>query len=134
MIWQDALRIVVEQTGGNRFVELCADQHPDHEYWRSDMVRRAKGEPPPVRQYPSIGQQVVNAAGAAGRVVRATVAGKQVLVSDEERDRRQAICDVCPEWDAQQRRCTKCGCGGIKLAFATESCPIGKWLATEPRS
>lgn len=47
---------------------------------------------------------------------------------------RQRLCRECPEWDAKALngtgRCRKCGCSTwAKLRMATESCPLGKWLA-----
>ena len=47
--------------------------------------------------------------------------------SDEENDRRYAICEECPYLTAT-KRCEKCGCFMVaktKLLHAT--CPIGKW-------
>jgi len=67
-----------------------------------------------------------NAAGAAGRVMRAAVNHHAVKVSDEEQARRLSICKGC-EWFTGSR-CTKCGCVmRWKTKLATESCPIGKW-------
>lgn len=44
---------------------------------------------------------------------------------------RKAICAAC-DWHRPSRipllsACGKCGCRGLKLYLATESCPIGKW-------
>jgi hypothetical protein len=92
---------------------------------RSQLDREAARHP----QYPPALTQIRSAAAAATRAVTAAVTGKPVLVSAEERARRQAICDACPEYDATRGRCTKCGCGGVKLALATERCPLEppKW-------
>lgn len=54
--------------------------------------------------------------------------------SDEERERRFAICQGCEFYDGSA--CSKCGCPVArerkwlsKLSWAGESCPVGKWLA-----
>ncbi len=47
--------------------------------------------------------------------------------SDEEKDKRYAICQQCPHLTVT-KQCTKCGCimpAKTKLLHAT--CPIGKW-------
>ena len=40
---------------------------------------------------------------------------------------RQAGCQVCPHWDSAgwkgRGRCRLCGCSGVKLGWATETCP-----------
>jgi hypothetical protein len=112
-----------------RYRQLCDEHNPDvrqRDSYRREMIRLA-AEPEP--SYPPLTQQLRTAAGAATRAVTAAVTGQPVLVSAEERDRRQAICDACPEYDAAARRCRKCGCGGLKLSLATERCPLPepKW-------
>ncbi len=77
--------------------------------------------------YPSLIEQAGNLAGAIGRAAVAALTHEPIFVDADEISRRQAICDACEFYDAARRRCTKCGCGGAKLALATESCPIGKW-------
>lgn len=55
----------------------------------------------------------------------------------EESDRRIAICRACKFWKENGNlnlgECThpSCGCTKYKTIFATEKCPIGKWLITE---
>ncbi len=67
-----------------------------------------------------------NALGAAARVATAAVTGQRVTVSDEERDRRLAICYGCDLY--VNKRCVKCGCvARWKARLATEHCPISKW-------
>lgn len=44
---------------------------------------------------------------------------------------RYEICQQCPMWGGDAAfglgRCGKCGCSGLKLKVATQTCPIGKW-------
>jgi hypothetical protein len=55
------------------------------------------------------------------------------VVSKEDYDKRAAICNACPLWDATARmglgRCgsVKCGCTKFKRWLYTEKCPEGKW-------
>ena len=78
--------------------------------------------------YPPLLEQLGNAAAAAGRLIGAAVTGQAVAVSQEEQDRRLAICGGCEQFDPQQGRCRKCGCvGRWKSQLATEQCPLGKW-------
>jgi hypothetical protein len=80
---------------------------------------------------PGIGQMVRNAAGAAGRALMAAVKGDEVLCSDEETERRTAICRECEFYRPSDTRCSKCGCSTDKWVrktrFATEHCPVAKW-------
>ena len=54
-------------------------------------------------------------------------------VSDEERDRRLAICQGCEFFDQEKDLCKKCGCKGrmfrTKLSWADQKCPLTppKW-------
>tara|TARA_R100000152_G_C6693512_1_gene124561 strand:+ start:177 stop:623 length:447 start_codon:yes stop_codon:yes gene_type:complete len=49
------------------------------------------------------------------------------FASDEEKERRLAICAECPHI-VNNTRCGKCGCVlKTKAGWATSSCPIGKW-------
>ncbi len=44
---------------------------------------------------------------------------------------REQICFSCKNWDKQafggSGKCKLCGCSKLKLKFATEHCPMGKW-------
>jgi Family of unknown function (DUF6171) len=78
--------------------------------------------------YPSLLQQAKNLAHAVGNMVESVVHGEPVTVSQEEQDRRLAICHACEKFDHVQGRCTLCGCyGKWKTWVASQKCPIGKW-------
>jgi hypothetical protein len=71
-------------------------------------------------------EKVRNAAGATGRAIRAKARGEKVRVTDDEQERRLAICRSCPHFSGGT--CDKCGCvARWKTRLATESCPIRKW-------
>ena len=76
--------------------------------------------------FPSIGTQLTNVAGAAGRVMNAAIRGNQVMADDSVVVDRLAICGKC-EFN-KNNRCLKCGCyWNVKVKLATEHCPIQKW-------
>jgi len=60
--------------------------------------------------------------------VHAITNNGQVFVSEEEGNRRYALCEGCEFYDTVQFRCMKCGCfmkGKVKMVAA--KCPINKW-------
>jgi hypothetical protein len=75
--------------------------------------------------YPPKLEQAGNALIAAAKFV---TSGLHV-VSDEERDRRHAICQTpCKHYDNKQDGCYLCGCTTrYKTRLASSSCPIGLW-------
>jgi hypothetical protein len=93
-----------------------------------ETPRSARGGPAP--PYPDPIQQAINAAAAAGRAASAAVAGQPVVVDQAELLRRLAICEACPKFNADDGRCTACGCRmRYKARLATEHCPLQepKW-------
>ena len=77
----------------------------------------------------TVTEKVVNAAGAAGRVVSALVNGEDVLVLAETAQARMALCLGCEHlWAPNVLQCKLCGCWvKAKTKLATEKCPAGKW-------
>lgn len=74
--------------------------------------------------YPSFGSMVVNAAATAFDFATSGFA----LASEDEVERRLAVCMECHMYDHEQLRCRACGCfmqGKAKIAAAT--CPLDKW-------
>jgi hypothetical protein len=81
------------------------------------------GAPLLQEEYPSMATIAGNALKAVGRVAMAAAKGEPIRVSAEVLEQRRGICRACPYHDAARDRCRKCGCSGIKLTLATESCP-----------
>lgn len=76
----------------------------------------------------SLMQKVANFAKAAVK----HVASGMPMASEEEINRRFAICQTCPF--LKNGACTKCGCPVnrekkfiSKLAWADQKCPVGHW-------
>lgn len=71
-------------------------------------------------------QKARNAALAAARIAKSVARREPVIVSDQEHDRRFAICQACEHFTGTS--CRLCGCiAKFKTKLATEKCPIGKW-------
>lgn len=94
---------------------------------RVQRVATAVGEDV-VATAPSLIQQAANFTASAAR----HVASGLRHATDEEVERRYAICQTCEF--LRGGACTKCGCGVSrqrkflsKLHWANERCPIGKW-------
>jgi hypothetical protein len=84
--------------------------------------------PRSVCRQPGAMQKAANFAASAAK----HVAAGMPQCSDEERERRFAICQGCEFYDG--KACTKCGCPVVrekqfvsKLAWADSECPAGKW-------
>lgn len=74
---------------------------------------------------------IAKAAGFASAVAHHVAAGCP-KVSDDERERRLAICRACPHHDDLLRTCKICGCGlGLKASWALSQCPDNppRWTA-----
>lgn len=108
-----------------------------------ESIRRKQraGESPmqPAEQQPkpSLLTKAKHVAQAGGRIAKAAGQGERIRVSDEERDRRLAICRECDLWNEGgnvglgECKHPGCGCTRFKHGLATETCPAGKWPAAE---
>ncbi len=124
MNWQEALEIIVDRNGHQRFRWLCSDDNPDahqREGYRAIVISQATGKPP---IYPSLFQQATNLAHAAGSVVASAARGEAVTVSGGEQNRRMMICKTCDKFDIDSSRCRICGCfANLKTRLASQHCP-----------
>ena len=82
---------------------------------------------------PPVVYQVATVLSATARWLKAG----RPMVTGDALHARKSICASCPNWNAEawlgKGRCMKCGCSGIKLEWATESCPDRppRWLAVD---
>jgi hypothetical protein len=79
-------------------------------------------------EVPSAARKAVNFAAS----LASHVAAGMPQASEEEVARRFAICQGCEHYDG--KACKQCGCPVVrekqfisKLAWADQSCPVGKW-------
>jgi len=72
---------------------------------------------------------LINAAKAACRMVRARFKGESVLLDADTVKKRLEACRACPFYSDGQ--CQVCTClVELKAQLATERCPKGKWSVT----
>lgn len=124
MTWEQALEIVIARTKHERYRDLCADDWPDHEAYRAEMIRMVS-EPP---SFPPMRTQAGKALVAAIRSAHAFLVSEPVRVLVKEQERRWSICLACEYLDGG--RCRICGCHmRAKTHLALERCPLDppKW-------
>lgn len=57
---------------------------------------------------------------------------KIIFTSAEQQQQRLDICNTCPYFASQEKRCKKCGCWLThKVKFKISECPILKWEKIE---
>jgi hypothetical protein len=112
-------------------------QMPTIKIERKPIAVRGPDPPPvaapatPPTSSPNLIEMGVSAMTAAAR----WIAAGSPMRTPEQSAECQAICQSCEHWKAPKRRgkgkCSHCGCFlASKIRMATESCPLGKWLAT----
>ena len=77
---------------------------------------------------------------SAGKVLKAALTGEQVLATKEQQKERYLICEQCDQVSRKNGmptgatilsddKCQECGCKVLeKIKYATEACPMGKWM------
>ncbi len=104
-----------------RLCQLIDPTRPDHD---PTYVRILPDPDHSPAEYPPLATQATNLAGSLRDWLRAGLP----ITPAAERMRRRAICQGCPHFDAEARRCRACGCfGSVKPWLATATCPQGKW-------
>jgi hypothetical protein len=77
---------------------------------------------------PSITQQAQNLVDDTAKVIQMAIDSGQVLVSEEVKATRFAICQQCDKFNKDKNTCLLCGCRmKIKTVLAASSCPMKKW-------
>ena len=130
--------------------EIARAKGPHSKYARDCQIRAVRGMPygeaaailgwtgaPPIVIQAGIGTLVLGPEGedftpaptlgqkALGVVSALTSPG---LATEEEAQRRQAICKACPQWNAAKEVCTACGCHtAAKTRLASQTCPKSMW-------
>ena len=84
------------------------------------------------KKEPSIVQKAKNVTKAAAKYAGSGFKN----VSEERQKERMEICKKCEFYQADGNpTCAKCGCFlKVKTAWASESCPIGKWMSNFNKS
>jgi hypothetical protein len=75
---------------------------------------------------PSILDMGKNLIETAVNVAASVANGDQINLSEEEANKRLAICESCEFYI--NSRCSKCGCYmAVKTYLKAANCPVGKW-------
>lgn len=139
MGYLDALAILEARGESGPGLRAACETSAKRDRFRRLAIRKAGGhvpEPEPEKPpSPAPGPKARPAvpplrvrAGTLARAVGRWMANGLPLASEEEFNRRRAICFACDLYDAEKDRCAKCGCGlKAKPRLATERCPVGKW-------
>ena len=79
--------------------------------------------------YATAFDQLFNITAAISRQVEAKLKGERTKVSDAVQAKRWALCQECNYYNGRDK-CLKCRCSNLKrkTTWATERCPLGKWL------
>jgi hypothetical protein len=126
MNWEEALEIVVSQTGHERYRWLCSDENQPwggangRDAFRRLMMSKA-GQP-----YPPLATQARSFLAS----VRDFIKSGAKIADRAERARRRAICQGCERLDVSQQRCRACGCSAnLKPWLMSATCPLDppKW-------
>jgi hypothetical protein len=97
-------------------------------YWDERHLGKTREDEPTPQS-----RSLLARATAYARALARHKANGSLIVPDAVRAQRRAVCDGCPQLDVKKDECRVCGCKlhhtllGDKLAWASESCPRGKW-------
>ena len=65
---------------------------------------------------------------AAVKVAEQAISGGDLLVADQVKMKRMALCQACPEYKKPLGQCGVCLCFcSVKTTLKTEECPLKKW-------
>lgn len=83
-------------------------------------------------QYPSLPEQGANLSKFVFEILRKSMKGDALMVSEEIASQRLEVCKTCEYYDAEQNRCRHCGCLlEHKVKWALDGCPIEKWTVSD---
>ena len=80
------------------------------------------------QQYPDFWEQMNRFRKFLKDVGQDVSEGNGFLVSEEKAIERMNICNECPQFNKDSKRCYMCGCFmEHKIKFKSSSCPVSKW-------
>lgn len=78
--------------------------------------------------FPSLPEQSKNFTRLIADSIRRAIENDEIFSSDLEKKRRYDICQACEFFEAQSKRCEKCGCFmEYKVGITAAQCPVNKW-------
>jgi hypothetical protein len=79
-------------------------------------------------EFPSLPEQAKNTTLLIADVIRNAIQNNTIFTTAEEKNRRYSLCMVCEHFEANSKRCKKCGCYmENKTGYTAAQCPIKKW-------
>ncbi|MGB3651186.1 MAG: DUF6171 family protein [Rivularia sp. (in: cyanobacteria)] len=78
--------------------------------------------------YPSGSKMLQGLVSEAYKTAKQGLCGDRVLAQKSKVEERLEICSNCEKYNAEDRRCTVCGCFMlVKANIESSECPDGKW-------
>ena len=88
----------------------------------------AETEPP--KEMPSNFDMLKNFLKSGKDIVGGVMAGEELMVNEETFKARMNVCETCPLFVHETKRCLECGCFmNAKAVFKKTYCPLHKWEA-----
>lgn len=114
-------------TNHTRYCEWVDPSHSGYRLDGREVLIRIASTPHDatvVQNGPSLWQKAKNLSGA---IVDHVAAGLP-HADDKTIEHRLEVCHTCEHFDTAYSRCRKCGCNmTIKVRWAEQRCPVGKW-------
>lgn len=83
---------------------------------------------PPSPELPSTLEMMRGLFRSGKSIIDGVIAHEGLLVEDDVMASRLSVCEACPLYIAETKRCSKCGCYmEKKTMFKKTVCPVGKW-------
>jgi len=78
--------------------------------------------------YPSKSKMLQGLFSEAYKTAKQGLCGDRVLAQKTKVEERLEVCSNCEKYNADDKRCTVCGCFMlVKANIETSECPDGKW-------
>ena len=80
------------------------------------------------KEMPGLAEQGRNLVDLMKDVGDDIFAGQNIFVDQFEQQRRYDMCQACPSFEHDRKRCRECGCFMMnKTALRAAKCPLKKW-------
>jgi hypothetical protein len=78
--------------------------------------------------YPKHSQMLKNLISEAYNTAKQGLCGERILADKYTVEYRLGVCSTCEKFNAEEKRCTVCGCFMmVKANIEASHCPDGKW-------
>lgn len=95
------------------------------------LQENCDGKDTPEQELPSTLAMMRNFIKDSRAIIGGVLANEGMLVFEDMYNYRMKVCQGCPFFIQESKRCSQCGCFMEKKAmFKKTKCPIGKWGTT----